>query len=555
MNVFKYQNLFIPLFILYVIFVIIYLKLSIRRKKLIQEIYDPQIIKEIIPEKLNEQRRLKDILIIVSLFFLIISILGPQWGIEYREKPVYSANIAFVVDTSLSMSAKDIKPSRLESVKLTLKSLIENLIGYRITIIAFQDKAYIQCPLTDDADAIIYFTDILKPDMLPYPGTNIADAIFTSVDYLQNSVGEKIVILFTDGEDHSGKIKDILNRISKSKIKFITVGIGTPDGDILYDEEKREPKKGPKGSIVISRLDEKTLIEIANTTEGKYIRYTTPEYVVSEINDFIKRRDISLTKEKEKHYKNRYQYFLLIGLALILVEFIMMEIPKIIYTFILLSLSFNIAKTNLYSFDLKSDFKGEKANKLYLKKDYEKSLELYKELSEEKPKNEKIKYNMANSLYKLKNYDEAIKIYNSIQDKKIISNSLYNAGNAFYMKNDIDKAIEYYKKAIISNQKNEDAKYNLELLLKQKKSSSSNSSKNKNSSSNNNKDNQNNSGGSEKKDEKDKDKENNSNSDEKKEKKQAEKFLEMIKNMERENMKRAAQQQKTRGELKNEFDW
>lgn len=553
MNVFKYQNLFLPFLILYIIFVAVYINLSTRRKKLLQEIYDPHILQEIIPPNLTQQRNIKDALIISSLFFIVLSILGPQWGIEYREKPVYSANIAFIVDTSLSMSAKDIKPSRIESVKLTIKSLIENLKGYRITIIAFQDKAYIQCPLTDDTDAILYFVDILKPNMLPYPGTNIADAISTTNDYLENSAGEKIAILFTDGEDHSGKINDALAKIVKNQIKFITIGIGTSDGDILYDEDKREPKKGPGGKTVITRLDEKTLIHIANSTEGKYIRYTTPEYVVSEIKEFIRNRDISLTKEKEKNYKNRYQYFLIIGLLLILVEFIMMEIPKqLIVIFLILSVS-NFSPLNLFSFDPITDFKAEKANRLYLKNDYEKSFEIYKKINEKNPKNEKVKYNMANSLYKLKKYDEAIEVYNSIKDKKIISKSLYNSANAFYMKDNIEKAIEYYKKAIIADPKNEDAKYNLELILKQKNSSNSSSNSSKDKNQNNSKDNQNKENNQNK--DKNSQEDKNSNENEKKEKKQAEKFLEMIKNMERESMKKATQQQNLKGDIKNEFDW
>ncbi|MCX7905233.1 MAG: VWA domain-containing protein [Elusimicrobiales bacterium] len=548
MDIFKYQNLFIPSLILFVIFTILYLKLSSRSKKLFEIIFDKEIITQIIPSYLEERRKIKDILIIIALFLLIISILGPQLGIEYREKPLYGANIALVVDTSLSMSAQDIKPNRLESVKLVLKSISEIIKGYRITIIAFQDKAYIQCPLTDDIDAVLYFTDILKPNMLPYPGTNISDAIVTTYEYLSSYPGENIAVFFTDGEDHSGKVKDALLKINKDKIKFITVGIGSPEGNIIYDPEKNEPKKDRSGKTVISRLDEKTLIDIANYTEGKYIKYTTPEFVVSEIKKYVERREISKNFEKQKYYKNRYQYFLILAFILIFVEFIIMEIPKSL----VLILFIIISSPSVYSLDIKSEFKAQKGNKFYKNKDYQKSFETYKKALEEAPNNEKIKFNTANSLYKLNLYDEAIKIYDSIKNRKLMSQSLYNTGNSYYMKNDIEKAIEYYKKAILENPKNEDAKYNLELLLKKKNSSSSSSSSS--SSQGGGKDEKKEGGGSNNKKENNNEQKQNTQSSSQTQK-QAEKFLEMIKNMERENIKKATQQQKVSGDIKNEFDW
>ncbi len=547
MELFKYQDYLLPSFVGFIIFVLIYLKLCNRAKKIFSSIFDPVIISEIIPPSLEKKRRIKDILLIISLFFILISLLGPQWGVEYKEKPSYLTSLAFVVDTSLSMSARDIKPSRLESVKLALKSIIENIKESRMAVIAFQDKAYIQCPLTDDSDAVMYFTDILKPDMLPYPGTNIADAILTTYEYLASYPGEKIVVLFTDGEDHSQRVSDAISKISKGKTKFITVGIGSPEGDILYDEQKNEPKKDSTGKTIISRLDEKTLIEIANATGGKYIRYTSAEYVATEIKKFIEKIGFSKNSQKTIYYKNRYQYFLIIAFLLILIEFIIMEIPSSLAVMIVVVL---VSVSNLNSLDIKSEFIAEKANKYYNKKDYKKSLNEYQKALESDSQNEKIKFNMANTLYRLGRYDEAIKIYESIKNKKILSKSTYNTGNSYAVKNDIEKAEEMYRKAILYDISNEDAKYNLELLLKKKNSSSSSCSLSQKSDRNNDKNNKNK-------------KEQGSEGDKKEDKKQqasqqkqqAEKFLDMIKNMERENIKKAAEKQKRAEEIKNEFDW
>lgn len=556
MELFKYTRYLIPAILGFAFFVIVYLNLLKRRERIFASIFDPEIISQIIPPFLSERRKIKEIIFLIGIFFMVIAVLGPQWGIEYREKPTYSANIAFVIDTSLSMSSKDIKPTRLENVKIVLKSIVEKIKGYRITLIAFQDKAYIQCPLTDDEQAILYFLDILKPDMLPFPGTNIADAILTSYEYLSLYSGEKIVILFTDGEDHSQKVSDAISKISKGNIKFITVGIGTPEGDIVYDEDKKEPKKDPSGKVVISKLDEKTLIEIANRTYGKYIRYTSPENVSSDIIKFIEKRDIGKNSEKSKYYKNRYQYFLIIAFLLILVEFIIMDIPaKMLILFAAAGLFLN--PSDLYSFDIKSEFIANKANRFYKNKEYERSLDIYKKALENDSKNEKIKFNMANTFYKMEKYDDAISIYQSLKDKKIISKSHYNTANSYVMKNDLENAIKYYRKAIMEDPSNEDAKYNLEIILKRKNSASSSSNSSSSNSNSGNKNdqqdkNQNNNSDSQRDQKVQKDKQEPQSSQNKQ---QIEKFLEMIKNMEKESIKKASEKTNRGGEIKNEFDW
>lgn len=324
MELFYYKKHFIIGIILFILILLLNLFLNKRRKNITIKIFDESILKRILPDYIIKIRKIKDIIFFTALLLMIFAISGPQWGIEYSEKPIYSSNVAIVVDTSLSMSAKDIKPSRLENLKIALKSIIENLTSHRIALFAFQDKTYLQCPLTDDLDAISYFTDILSPNMLPFPGTNIADAIFTSAYYLLKYSGEKNIILLTDGEDHSKKVDEAIKFAKENNIKIITVGIGTPEGDLIYDEDKKEYKKDSKGRTIISKLDEKTLVKIAKETNGKYIRYTSPAYTSDEILKYLSKSKMEGTKKIQK-YKNRFQIFLLFSLILFLIEFIIME--------------------------------------------------------------------------------------------------------------------------------------------------------------------------------------------------------------------------------------
>jgi Ca-activated chloride channel family protein len=524
--------------------------LNKRRKNITLMVFDEIILKRILPQKIIKIRKTKDVLFLSALLLMVFAASGPQWGSEYIEKPIYSSNVAIVVDTSLSMSARDIKPTRLENLKISLKSIIENLTSHRIALFAFQDKAYLQCPLTDDMDAVGYFTDILYPDMLPYPGTNIADAIITATQYLISYNGEKYIILLTDGEDHSKKVDEAIKLAKENNVKIITVGIGTPEGDLIYDENTKEYKKDKYGRTVISKLDENTLIKIAQETNGKYIRYTSPTYTSDEIIKHISKSKAQGTK-KIQRYKNRFQYFLLLSLILFLIEFISMEKVKI--PTIILILLLPIFLNNPLECGIKSEFMGEKGNSAYKKQNYEKAKSIYEEALQKDRTNDKIRFNLANSNYRSKNFDEAIKNYEGISDKKIKIKAMYNMANSYAKKNEIDKAIELYKEVIISDPSNKNAQYNLELLLKRKKTSCSSSSSNSNSkSSSENKDNKDKNKGGEKNNEKDKS-ENKENKSEAQ--KQAERFLDMMKNIEKTNMKQINLKKENFSGIKNEFDW
>ncbi len=556
MELFQYQkNLFIGI-AAFLILIVIYLQLLLRREKITLAIFDEKILSNILPQNVKNLRRTKDILFLIAVLFALLSSSGPQWGIEYKEKPAYLANVAIVVDTSLSMSAKDLKPSRLDNVKLSIKSLIENLNGYRISLMAFQDKAYLQCPLTDDIDAVSYFIDILTPNMLPYPGTNIADAIETASEYLNYYKGDNTVILFTDGEDHSGKIDEAIKKAKDLKIKFITVGIGTAQGELVYDEETKSYKKDKYGKTVITKLDESTLIKIAQQTQGKYIKYTNPEFVASEIKKSLNKTQNLKNSNKTETYHNRFQYFLIVAFILFLIEFIIMEeqtgnalkLGSFIFLFF-----FSVGP--IFSQNIKSEFTAEKGNNFYKKQEYIKAKEYYEKAEKENPENDKIKFNLANSLYKNENYDKAIEKYSEIKNPRILSKALYNIGNSYYMKQDIKNAEEYYKKAILSDPTNSDAKFNLELLLKKKQASSKNQSKDnkKNENNNDNKDkneNQNN-----EQNEKQKKEEEKKEQQKKEKQKQAEQFLDMIKNQEKQNLKQLQSKPNNQGAIKNEFDW
>lgn len=259
-------------------------------------------------------RKLRNAFFLSGVFFLFAALAVPQWGTEIVEAQGSFAQTVIAVDVSASMRARDLKPDRLENAKSMLNMLITNLKDERIGIIAFTSQAYVQCPITTDEDALKYFVSSLRPDMLPVPGTSLAAPVKLAAHMLAKYPGQKALILLTDGEDHSEKeLKEAEETAQKNGIRIITIGIGTPEGELIPARTDRsgkilEYKKDKEGKTVVSKLDEKTLASLAQATSGVYIKYTTPSQVAAKVEASIKTLDRTDSKITSRAgYKNRYQ--------------------------------------------------------------------------------------------------------------------------------------------------------------------------------------------------------------------------------------------------------
>ena len=247
------------------------------------------------------------------LFFLFVALAGPQWGTEVIEVQGSFAQTVIAVDVSTSMRARDLKPDRLDNAKTMLKMLVNNLKDERIGILAFTSQAYVQCPITTDEDALTYFINSLQPDMLPVPGTSLAAPVNLAARMLAKYPGQKALILLTDGEDHSPEeLKAAQETALKNGIRVIAIGIGTKDGTLIpakLDATGKilEYKKDKTGKTVVSKLDEKTLLALAQATGGAYIAYTTPAQVAAKVEASVKGLDkISARAASRAVYKNHY---------------------------------------------------------------------------------------------------------------------------------------------------------------------------------------------------------------------------------------------------------
>ena len=272
--------------------------------------------------------RLRSRLIILGIIFILLASVGPQIGMKLTELTREGVDIFILLDTSTSMNAMDVKPSRIEKAKYELGRLLNKLEGDRAGLIAFAGSAHLHCPLTEDYSASRLFLNMMDTDLITTQGTDLAAAIQLALDHVETDDEKfKVFVLVSDGEDHQGEAITLAKQAQKLGIIIHTMGVGTSAGGPIpiFDNSgnRVEFKKNRIGQVVTSTLNETTLDEIARITGGIYIRV---ENQVNAIAPLLKEIDKMEKKELKSHvfsqYEDRYQVFLIIGLILFLAEFL-----------------------------------------------------------------------------------------------------------------------------------------------------------------------------------------------------------------------------------------
>ncbi|MDI6792989.1 MAG: VWA domain-containing protein [bacterium] len=310
---------------------ILYIFAFWRKKKLLSGFTGHTLLDMLTSSVSLKKQRLKAYLIALGLSFLILALLNPQFGSRLVKVKRRGIDVLIAIDTSLSMDAEDVKPNRLAKAKLELSSLIDELKGNRVGIIAFAGDTFLQCPLTVDYSAAKLFLSMVDTSLIPSPGTAIGEAIRVAIkSFPERERKYKALILLTDGEDHQSNPLEAAEEAKKEGIRIYTIGIGRPQGEPipLYDENRNLTgyKLNKRGEVVMSRLDEAALRQIAFKTSGDYYRATTGELEVKRIAG-----EISGMEKKElgsgiySQYEDRFQYPLFIALMLLMIEFIISE--------------------------------------------------------------------------------------------------------------------------------------------------------------------------------------------------------------------------------------
>lgn len=300
------------------------------RRRALRLFCDPELSSEVSSSLDGGKRHWKRIFIVLAIFFMVLSLAGPQRPGKSVFVQRAGLDIVIAVDVSNSMLSEDILPNRLEKAKLELQDLVEKAEGDRIGVIAFAGDAYVQLPLTLDRSAAKIFIKTLSPNLVPVPGTDIGRAILAAQGmYVDESSEDKVLILLTDGENHESDPVRIAKEAAKRGIRIYAIGIGTQKGEVIPErgrDGRVQFKKDLYGNIVVTKLDEKTLREITKVTDGVFYRTRKGALEVDRIYS-----DIRHLTQKETgsgwvmEQEPLYQYFLALSVLFLMLEMFLSE--------------------------------------------------------------------------------------------------------------------------------------------------------------------------------------------------------------------------------------
>tara|TARA_B100000085_G_scaffold236577_1_gene225253 strand:- start:392 stop:1138 length:747 start_codon:yes stop_codon:yes gene_type:complete len=233
-------------------------------------------------------------------------------------------DLVIVLDTSKSMDANDVTPSRLSKAKLELNKLIKTLNGDRVAIIVFAGSSHLYLPLTTDYEAALLFLNEIETDMIPNQGTSLSSALNTALTAFTEELEKfKVVLLVTDGEDHEGEAIDVAKRATMAGMIINTVAVGSDEGGLIPIESNNKYKLDKKGRLVTSKVDQAILKDIAKAGNGSFYWFSNNRDSYIDIENGINKMEKKVISTHEyAEYDDRYQLFGLISLSFFLVSFI-----------------------------------------------------------------------------------------------------------------------------------------------------------------------------------------------------------------------------------------
>jgi Ca-activated chloride channel family protein len=427
----------------------------------------PQALEKLLVNSSKQTSRIKFMLQIMAVFFIVLALVNPKLGSKVETVPAKGVEIVFAIDVSKSMLCADIQPNRLEKAKQIMTQIINSIGSDRIGIVAYAGSAYPILPMTTDYELAKMFTQSINTDIISSQGTAIESAIQTSVDFFDNPTSGKAIILLSDGEDHENSSFDVSKLTKAKNVKIITVGIGTSNGGTIEFADElgfQQVKKDKNGQVVVTKLNEEVLQKIASETNGTYCNDSQISKVVTTIKSALTSvKQQEFKAQQLAHKQSQFQWFLGIAFLLLLLEFFITN------TNLKMKNWFQNKRMNLVfilSFVTATAFSQDKKTENFQQK--EKQLRTI--IAKEKTQEQQAEYNLGNTIYKNKKYGEAITNYknaaqttkNNLQKHK----AFHNLGNAYMQDKNYKLAVASYKNALKANSKDEKTRYNLALAKK-----------------------------------------------------------------------------------------
>jgi Ca-activated chloride channel family protein len=301
------------------LFLIQALVLKLRSHR-IRKFGDENLVRQLMPSYSRSKVWVRLTFFALGFLFFVIGLSRPQIGAKIKEHETKGAEIMIALDVSNSMLAEDYSPNRLERAKLAITRLVDKLRDDRIGLIVFAGNSFVQLPITTDYVSAKMFLNSISTDSVPIQGTAIGEAINTAIrSFSAQSEKSRAVIVITDGENHEDDPVAAAKQAAEMGIRVFAIGVGSPEGKpIPMDGELLKDKEG---NIVVTRLDEAVLQEVASAGNGAYVRAGNSEFGLNPIIDDIRKmEDEKYNSIVFEEFDEQFMYFMAIALFFFVLE-------------------------------------------------------------------------------------------------------------------------------------------------------------------------------------------------------------------------------------------
>jgi len=311
------------------VFTVFFILSRINRRRSLRMFGDNALIEQLMPSVSTARPIIKFILWMLALGFIITSLAQPQFGSKLLTSKRKGVELIIALDVSNSMMAEDIKPNRLERAKRAIAKLTERLRDDKLGLIVFAGQAYVQLPITTDYVSAKLFLDAINTSIVPVQGTAIGAAInMATKSFSPNFVGSKAIIVITDGENHEDDAVGAAKEALEKKIVVHTIGMGLPQGAPIPmgPGGSSDFLKDKSGNVVVTKLDENMLTQIATAGGGTYIRANNAEVGLNNLfNEIEKMQKTEMDSRQYSEYNDQFPLFLTLALAMILIDFMVLD--------------------------------------------------------------------------------------------------------------------------------------------------------------------------------------------------------------------------------------
>lgn len=306
--------LLIPFF-----FLIQALVLKIRRNR-IRKFGDDNLVRQLMPSYSRSKVWGRLTFFALGFLFFVIGLSRPQIGAKIKEHETKGAEIMIALDVSNSMLAEDYSPNRLDRAKLAISRLVDKLRDDRIGLIVFAGNSFVQLPITTDYVSAKMFLNSISTESVPIQGTAIGEAINTAIrSFSAQSEKSRAVIVITDGENHEDDPVAAARQAAEMGVRVFTIGVGSPEGKPI--PMNGELLKDKDGNIVVTRLEESVLQDVAAAGNGAYVRAGNSEFGLNPIIDDIRKmEDEKYSSIVFEEFDEQFMYFMAIALFFFVLE-------------------------------------------------------------------------------------------------------------------------------------------------------------------------------------------------------------------------------------------